>query len=301
MPDSEITEGKCWLCGEHGRLSREHIPPCKAFNEYPLLLQKISEKSREVGSLIWEQGNRYEKGMIVRSLCGRCNSRAGSKFAPAYIQFVKTIAERIGDIRLRHKLTIQGITKPQLILKQILHQFVSANGSTFAAANPWVRPLLRSETTYELPPDVYMYVFATNMGGGRSTGISSHVSVTDKRVRVVSEFTFWPLGTVLSFGEINHDALTPIHHWSKYPHKANERVDITLCANPIASAYPIDFRDAEQILSERNNQADGTVDESTMLELQNQVFARTGNSARDSFVYSAHPSQVNLLAKKKGK
>ena len=156
-------EGKCWLCGEHKILTLEHIPPHSAFNEYPLLLRQIDKRSAETGVLTWDQGRQHQKGFAVRSLCGRCNNRAGQRFAPPYTQLIKTVAERIGSIRQRHQLTVQRVVKPQLILRQVVQQFVTANGATFVEANPWVRPFLQPEGKAALPPEVCVYMFAVNV------------------------------------------------------------------------------------------------------------------------------------------
>ncbi len=294
-PNEKQQEGKCWLCGEHGPLTLEHIPPHVAFNQHPLLLRQISERSVETGVLSWDQGRQYRKGFAVRSLCGRCNNRAGQRFAPPYIEFIKTVAERIGSTRLRHRLTIQKIRKPQLILKQVIQQFVTANGSTFVEANPWMRRFLQPETSAKLPPEICVYLFATNMSVARTTGISGHVQAGPNHVRIVSEFTYWPVGTVLSYGELPNEELAPIHHWARLPYKGNETRDLTLTVNAAASALPIDFRTTSEILKDRGQPVSILPSESSLESMRAEVLRRSGSPDQQGFVYTASPEQVELF------
>jgi hypothetical protein len=255
----ELVEGTCWLCGRFGD----------------------------------------KNGFAISSLCAKCNNKAGSKYAPVYIEFIKRVAERIGDVRVRHNLQIQKVRKPRLLLKQVIHQFVTTNGATFCEVNPWVRPFLKSEDDGSLPDDVFIYLFGSNTQSMKTTGITSHVHVGSSRVRVVSEFTFWPLGTVMSFGELDDPALAPIHQWSRIRASSNQTVDISLCINPTASALPVDFRTREEINSTMNVEATSSPDDDSLREMSKQVLRRGGKAGFDSFIYTAHPSQVDLIRRRK--
>jgi hypothetical protein len=290
-------QGYCWLCSTFGDLTEEHIPPHSAFNECPLLLRAISERSRETGTLTWDSGRLHQRGLSVRSLCASCNSRAGRRFAPSYIRLVKTIAERVGNIREQHQLTIQRIEKPALLLRQVVQQFVTANGATFVQANPWVRTFLRPELRQNLPDDVFIYLFATNRPCARMTGMSGHVYAGKNQVRVVSEFTFWPVGTVLSYGDLADKRLAAIHHWSSIPHTSNQTADVTLTVNPVNSALPIDFRGEDEVLKDRAGEATKAPSESALTELQREVFKRGGYTSEKDFIFTAHPSQVKIFGR----
>jgi hypothetical protein len=58
-------------------------------------------------------------------------------------------------------------------------------------------------------------LFAVKSQAIKTTGVSLHVTAGSNQIRVLSEFTFYPLGTVLSWGEIQHDGLTPIRRWNE--------------------------------------------------------------------------------------
>src|SRR5271166_6637843 len=129
-------EGHCWLCNRYGKLSKEHIPPESAFNDCPLLLMKLDERSREAGAVLWAP-DRSQHGQYFRSLCSQCNNKYGRLYGGAYVDLVKRVAERIGDVQEFHKISVLGVRRPLAILKQVILQFVTANGPGFVRANDW--------------------------------------------------------------------------------------------------------------------------------------------------------------------
>jgi len=204
-------QGHCWLCNRFGPLTKEHIPPEKAYNNCPLLLAKVDERSTEAGSLFFSPHTNYKKGLCFHSLCSDCNNRYGSKYGGAYVDLVRTVAERIKDIPNFHKTSIMGVRRPLRILKQIMLQFVTANGSGFVRCNEWVAPFVRNPKNSQIPGNIGIYLFASNARGARTTGVSAHIDLASTYKRaVIAEFTFWPLGTVISLdGELANPRLSP--------------------------------------------------------------------------------------------
>jgi hypothetical protein len=167
------------------------------------------------------------------------------------VDLVATVADRIKNTRDYHRMSLSGIKRPLAILKQMLLQFVTANGAGFVRANDWVGPFIREPNNRTIPGDVGIYIYASNRPGMRMTGIGAHIDLNSGRGDTVAEFTFWPLGTVLSFGQLaGNDRLTPIHHWTQYPFEHRGGVDLTLSVNPVVSSQPIDFRNETLVLSD---------------------------------------------------
>ena len=233
-------DGFCWLCGHYGKLTREHIPPRAAFNNNSVLLLAVEEKTRETGRLEWS--GKVEEGLIVRSLCSECNSRGGAKYGTHYIDFISRVAPIVERARDREQFILSGVRRPLSILKQIMQSFVSANGPNFVEANPWIRKFIRNSRNQEWSPELFAYIFATNTRGGRKSGLSAFFDFGRKRIRTVAEFTFWPLGMVLSFDSLDEYPVTPIHHWAQYDYSWPGQLDINLVVNPTSSAYALDFR-----------------------------------------------------------
>jgi hypothetical protein len=128
-----------------------------------------------------------------------------------------------------------------------MQSFVSANGPDFVIANPWIRKFVRNSRNNEWPLSLFAYIFATNSRGGRKSGLSAFYDFEKKRIRTVAEFTFWPLGMVLSFDPLDDYPLTPIHQWASSEYTWEGQLDVALTVNPASSAYPLDFRSRSQI------------------------------------------------------
>jgi hypothetical protein len=241
--------GRCWLCGRWAKLTREHIPPHSAFNDRPILMMAIEENTLKTGRLQW--AGKVEEGMIVKSLCGDCNSRGGSKYGTHYADFISRVALIVEKAKDGEHIIISGVKRPLSILKQSMQSFVSANGPHFVSANPWVRKFIRNSRNQEWPRDVFAYMFATSSKGGRRTGVMSFYDFALRRIETVAEFTFWPIGVVLSFGQELHGyPVTPIHQWSEFAYTWTGELDVDLVVNPSSSAYALDFRTREQICKE---------------------------------------------------
>jgi hypothetical protein len=108
--------------------------------------------------------------------------------------------------------------------------------------------------------DVFAYMFATNSKGGRRTGVMSFYEFTRNRIETIAEFTFWPIGVVLSFGQELHDyPLTPIHHWAKFDYTWGSKLDVDLIVNPSTSAYALDFRTRDEVARDSTRSNSNTV------------------------------------------
>ena len=277
-------------------MTKEHIPPESAFNDCPMLLMKLDERSVQSGAMGWTPDQRFGRGMYVRSVCERCNNRCGSKYGGAYVDLVRRIAERIGDVQDFHTVPILDVKRPLAILKQVLFQFVSANGPGFVRANDWVAPFIRNRMNQSIPPEVGIYLFASNCRGGRRSGISSHIDLTRYQMNVLAEFSFWPLGTVISFGHLSNPGLAPIHHWVQYPFDHKGSVDLYLPVNPIYSSYPLDFRSQSQVSS-------GAIDSSADVRVPSEedgqrmikeTMRRSGEDGK-GLIFSGHPNTVKKM------
>jgi len=290
----------CWLCNRFGTLTKEHIPPESAFNDFPLLLLKVDERSmQDTGTMDWSPSQKFGRGMYVRSVCARCNNRCGSKYGGAYVDLVRRVAERIGDVQEFHTVSILGVKRPLAILKQVLFQFVSTNGPGFVRANDWVAPFIKTTTNQSIPPEIGIYLFASNIRGARRTGSSSHIELSrSTQFNVVAEFSFWPLGTVISFGHFSHPGLTPIHRWLQYPFDYKGAVDLHLRVNPIHSAYPVDFRSKSQVESGYPGETDIKLPSDEDGARMAKETARRSGTDDKAFIFSGHPSTFRRMAEK---
>lgn len=70
--------GYCRICGEYCSFTKDHFPPAKCFNEKPIYVDQPYNK-------------RIEKGLKVRTICQKCNSRLGGD----YDHVLKTFTHQI--------------------------------------------------------------------------------------------------------------------------------------------------------------------------------------------------------------
>jgi len=70
LKNARISEGFCTICGEFGRLSKDHVPPRCAINIQPMLQKTISEyySSEEIKPI------NAHHGSIFKTICRDCNN-----------------------------------------------------------------------------------------------------------------------------------------------------------------------------------------------------------------------------------
>lgn len=284
-------EGTCWLCGQFRPLTREHIPPRAAFNDSQVFLQSVSERSALVGRIEWE--GKVEKGVTVRSLCAECNSKCGSMYGADFVQFLRKIASQVEAVPEGQQMLVSGVSRPLSIVKAVAQSFVSANGPSFVDKNPWLRKFLRNSRNQDWHPDARLYLFATNSRLSRRTGVAAFYTSSSRIVSVLAEFTFWPLGSVLSFKELRDPRLSPIHQWAKFDYKHGGLVDLSLTVNPVSTAYAVDFRSADELARDMNQPPNPlTMDSDIADEMTREVGRRSGAAGKLTFVSKDRPRIV---------
>lgn len=287
-------EGNCWLCGEYRVLTDEHIPPRAAFNDHDILLQSIDEMTEKIGHVIWQGEMVHE--WTVPSLCGECNNWTGAKYGTHYAEFIKDIAEKVERVADGDTVSVV-VNRPLSILKQVMQNFVSANGQFFVKTHPWLRKFLRRSRNNDFPPDWYVYLFAVKGTSGRKTGIGGFYDLVHKKINVVAEFTFWPLGTVLAFQPMDDYRLAPIHHYAKHDYTdSRARLILDLPVNPAASAYPVDFRTKDEIIKGRmpsGPQYEVTQEQGK--EMYDKIFRYAAKEDQKDFIASGHPNTFRGL------
>ena len=74
------------------------------------------------------------------------------------------------------------------------------------------------------------------------------LNVTTGELRKLSEFTFWPLGSVLSSMALTGVPLHSVNHWTTlYGYRDKGPATLSLPINVITTVYPLDFRSPEQV------------------------------------------------------
>ena len=131
LPDGGVP-GPCCICGTHGKLSFEHVPPKRAFNDHGVFeadVKKMLENGWEPG--VKPDGRINQKGAGRFTLCDRCNNATGSWYGTPYIAVAKQAMELLhrsgGDVSLAYPYRMY----PLRFLKQVVTMFFSACGPSF--------------------------------------------------------------------------------------------------------------------------------------------------------------------------
>ena len=78
------SKGYCRICGAHGKLSEDHVPPKSIFNAGPLQVRSFPYQA-------WSQ--EAKAGMKTRSICFKCNNELlGASYDPQLVEFAFKVA-----------------------------------------------------------------------------------------------------------------------------------------------------------------------------------------------------------------
>jgi len=245
--------GNCHLCGEKKELTREHIPPRKAFNDFPVLLQKIDREAK-TAEVSWTPAGPVEQGgHSVYTLCAQCNSDTGSWYGPAYVEFVHACAPRAEPRYANQIVEVCAIAYPLRVAKQALVIMCSSCGSNLVQTHPEIRALLLDKKQRGLPRPLRLYAYIRCLEGGRTSGVSSILNVDPDTLHVsspakkVAEFSWWPLGLVLSFSALPLDQVADITRWLDYDYNYHTTGPLTLPCRCTVTPYPLDYRTPEEV------------------------------------------------------
>lgn len=158
--------GKCCICGKHGKLSFEHVPPRSAFNKATVVAYTLESRITEQKV----KGTQQQGGIGEYTLCEQCNNDTGSWYADEYVKWAKTAFDILSLLN-RHFGYFSGKTKivvtlksvyPLRFLKQIVTCFFSVvgarSGAGFARNYPELVKFVLDRYETHLPQDYQFYL-----------------------------------------------------------------------------------------------------------------------------------------------
>jgi len=206
-------ENACHICGASD-LSEEHTPSRKAGNPARVVQGSVDyEASVESGELKWAMTVKHG-GATARTICGTCNNRSGRWFNPAYIRIVKASEPFATLANARSMCDIELRVHPQRVAKQALTTLMATCQSGVTATFPHLHDLLvDAEHGAKLAP-LRLGMFIRANRGGRPTGIMIDLDTERRAGRLLAEFSFWPLGWVLTFDDSPVAGTLDVSHWT---------------------------------------------------------------------------------------
>ncbi|MEW6042378.1 MAG: hypothetical protein AB1633_12740 [Elusimicrobiota bacterium] len=247
--------GTCSIClRENVEMTREHVPPKKAFNQNDVFFYSVDPSS--ASEVIWNKKSQ-QGGAWNYNLCESCNTKTGSWYGGAYVEFAKQCAEYlfITPMLKRVSCNFRQIY-PLRIIKQMLAIICSTSGEGVVRANPWIGNFILNPNERNMPDKeirVMAYLSAYR-GVGRTTGIARILNTHTGAIRVISEFNWWPLGFALVFDRQRYPLYTDISLWASYCYDVRKDIGRDLMVLPISTAYPHDHRTREQLERDRAKQ-----------------------------------------------
>lgn len=241
--------GRCHLCGEEGELSFEHVPPKKAFNEYPIVLQTIEEwiAREESGPF---RGRMQQRGVGAYTLCPYCNNNTGSWYAPELGKWAQRAMEILASRRQREETIVLSIPDafPLRFIKQVVTMFFSANGPDFSSKARDLAKFVLSKEARGLPDRYRFYLSFYRGPAVRSVGIAGILHTDSGKIQIVSEVAYPPFSYVMGIDPHQPQGLSEITYFSRFHYDEQQPVSLELPIGWGYTPYPLDFRDKERLL-----------------------------------------------------
>lgn len=199
-----IHKGFCAICGEHKKLSFEHVPPQSAFNDRPIFIQG-HEQLTEQGSHVYGKYMRSNKGFGAYTLCETCNNNTGDWYARDFSDFAHQGMKIITGLeKPQYAITGTYLIKPLNVIKQIIAMFLSADKSGHLRSQKDLVEFVMDKETVGLPDRYKVYLYSTLSPKKRMMGYSV-VYAGELGVQKWSEINFQPFGYLLA------EESTPAH------------------------------------------------------------------------------------------
>jgi hypothetical protein len=260
------TTGTCCICGTHGKLSFEHVPPRAAFNDHRIFeadIEKLLQGKSEPGEKPTE-GRYKQRGAGRYTLCAKCNNDTGGWYGTSYVTVAKqamTLLYRSrGDLSLAYPYGMY----PLRFLKQIVTMFFSACGPGLQEKNPDLVRFILNRDSRVLPPkfQFFAYLHHPESAAIRQAGITGVVKGSGK-MHVFSEIAFPPFGLIMSVDGSPppiDQRLCSITYLHQYTYRAWDIIYLKMPTLHVTTVLPGDFRSVEEVKRDvRDNRKVGDI------------------------------------------
>lgn len=244
-------ESACRICGTRDELTDEHAPSRRAGNIGRLVRGMIDYAASVVAGEVAWRAEELHGGAKAASLCRRCNNATGRWYNPAYIRLAEAcrpaaVPENAGRIC---EVTVP-VVHQQRVAKQALTSVLATSQAGVVVRYPHLRGLLLdAEATRRLAP-LRLWLYLRANPGGRTSGVASSINIESRVGRVFAEFSFWPLGWVLTFDDVRVEGATDVSPWFEVGFHEKDRVTLSVRCQWAVTPYPVDFRSPEMVLAE---------------------------------------------------
>lgn len=242
-------KGRCHICGEYKKLSFEHIPPKKAFNNRRVVRVK-SDDLLELGPDQLPKGRVEQRGSGDYTLCERCNNLTGHWYGEKFVDWCYQAMEILARSRGKPTLYYPYKLYPLRVIKQITTMFLSTNGIDFRDKCPELVEFVLNRNRKYLPPKFRFFIFYNLSSRLRSSGITTAIKdIRFGNIYVFSEITYPPFGYILTIdSEPTEKDFEEISHFANYEYNEFKIQNLQIPVFHIFTWMPGDYRTKEEVL-----------------------------------------------------
>ncbi|MCG2706263.1 MAG: hypothetical protein L6254_01790 [Candidatus Omnitrophica bacterium] len=239
----------CRLCGSKEGLTKEHSPSKSSVNKSKLITLSIAPIITRF--LHW-QGNIIQGGSKHESLCRNCNNKTGSWYNPTYVKFVRTCVS-IANVNNAYKavnISANNIYPSRLLKQALTHIIATCQPGLCVRYSDLKEIILNKEKLLDISPfKIGMFIRVNK--GGRHSGITIFVDTAKEQARLIAEFSFWPLGWVMTFDNSPLDGTLDVTNWSSISGNEKTNLNISVPCQWCVSPYPGDFRSPDKVFERK--------------------------------------------------
>lgn len=188
--------GKCQLCGKHGDLTFEHVPPASAYNNKPIYVQ-VADHLIESSSPRYGKRMKNNKGFGAYTLCKSCNNHTGTWYGKDFCDFARQGMQFLMAMETPGYVSGQYKIKPLNVLKQILTMFMSADKTGHLQSNSQLVEFLLLKESQVIPRNLKVFLYSNASSQKRMLGYSVSY-VEGLGIQKWSEINFQPFGYLLA-------------------------------------------------------------------------------------------------------
>lgn len=203
--------GFCKLCGEFKDLTKEHVPPKKAFNDGKVMEYSVIDFLGTFGNserMPWDYPN--TKGRIQQNghkqyyLCEKCNNNTGSWYMEEYVKFAHAIAYMLSSNSVKpiSVFSFEMKIHPLRLIKAILTMFCDINDNCFG--DEGLRAFLLDKESNNFDKNKYrVFLYFVSEQMVRLNALSVIYLIGTNTYVTVSEINHYPIGLALFIDKPN--------------------------------------------------------------------------------------------------
>lgn len=239
-------QGMCHLCGRVDRLTFEHIPPRRVFNDRPLVLRTIDHIARG-----WKGAARFRRGLGRTTLCEQCNGRTAALYGSAFAEWTRQALRFAGRVGAETTLCLPFDVCPLGVLKQVLTMALAATGGGESQRCGELQRWILCPQQRHLPREYGVFAYFNPDGGYRLAGNVAVLRPDRGLVNyVLAEVAFPPMGyCVLRLGPAEpsipkHEGLCDIGFFSRFGYEERRTVWLTMARRSPTGPFPLAYPEA---------------------------------------------------------